>query len=96
MVRKTRTKVLNYRVIIEKEYYDDGIPVYSASVPTLGVFDYGDTIDGVLKSIKDGIESVIEFLTEQNREIPVDYPNESIVTFAEIKVPAKSARLIVS
>lgn len=94
MARKSQTKVLNYRVIIEKEYYDDGTPVYNASVPTLGVFDYGDTIDAVLKSVKDGIEGMLEFLTEEGREIPVDYPNESVVTFTEVTVPAKVARLI--
>jgi len=62
MAKKVRTKVLNYRVIIEKEYYDDGTPVYTASCPTLGVFDYGESIEKVLESIKDGIESTIEFL----------------------------------
>mgnify|MGYP001575944349 CR=1 FL=1 len=94
MTKKVSKNILNYRVIIEKEYYDDGKEVYGASCPTLGVFDYGDSIDKVLASIKDGIESVIEFLTEQGREIPVDRPNESIVTFTEVEVPPKSARLI--
>ena len=96
MAKKIQRKVLNYRVIIEKESCDDGTSVYSASCPTLGVFDYGDSIDEVLKSIKDGIEGVIEFLTEEGREIPVDYPNESIVIFTEIEVPVKSTRLICS
>lgn len=94
MVKKVNRKILNYRVIIEKEYYDDGKAVYSASCPTLGVFDYGSSIDKVLASIKDGIESVIEFLTEQGREIPVDHTDESIVTFTEVKIPPKSARLV--
>lgn len=80
MAKKVHTKVLNYRVIIEKEFYADGTPVYTASCPTLGVFDYGTTIDEVLASIKDGIESIIEFLIEQGRELPIDLPHESIVT----------------
>jgi len=62
MRKEVRKKVLGYRVIIEKEYYDDGSPVYTASCPTLGVFDYGDSIEGVLKSIKDGIGGTIDFL----------------------------------
>lgn len=95
MAKKTQAKVLNYRVIIEKEYYEDGTPVYSASCPTLGAFDYGGTIEEALSGIKDGIEGVIDFLTEQGREIPVDYPAESIVTFAEIKLSPRSARLAV-
>ena len=95
MVKKLRTKILDYRVIIEKEYYDDGTPVYTASCPTLGVFDYGDSIEKTLVSIKDGIESTIEFLTEQGREIPIDFLAESIVTFAEVEVPLESVRLLV-
>ena len=93
--KKLRTKILDYRVIIEKEYYDDGVPIYTASCPTLGVFDYGDNIEDVLASIKDGIEGTIEFLTEQGREIPIDFPAESIVPFAEVEVPLESARLVV-
>ena len=96
MAKKVRKNVLNYRVIIEKERYEDGSIVYSASCPTLGVFDYGKSIEKVLKSIKDGIESVIEFLTEQGREIPIDYPEESIVTFTQVEIPPKTARLIVA
>ncbi len=91
-----QTKILDYRVIIEKEYYDDGTPVYSASCPTLGVFDYGDSIEKALTGIKDGIGGAIAFLTEQGREIPVDYLAESIVTFAEVKVPLESARLVLA
>lgn len=94
MDKELQTKILNYRVIIEKEYYDDGASVYSASCPTLNVFDYGDSIEEVLASIKDGIESVIAFLTEESREIPVDYPAESIVTFTEVEVPLESVPLV--
>lgn len=93
MAKKVQKRILNYRVIIEKEYYDDGTPVYTASCPTLGVFDYGGSIEGALESIKDGIGGTIEFLTEQGREIPVDFPAESIVTFAEVEVSPDSARL---
>ena len=91
-----RTNILNYRVIIEKEYYDDGTPIYSASCPTLGVFDYGDSIEKALTGIKDGVESAIAFLTEQGREIPVDCPAESIVTFTEVEVPLESVRLVLA
>jgi len=94
MTKKLQTKIFNYRVIIEKEHYDDGTPVFSASCPTLGVFDYGDSIEKVLESIRDGIEGTIEFLTEQGREIPIDYPAESIVTFTEVEVPLESVPLV--
>jgi len=49
------TKVLNYRVIIEPECYPDGGKVYNAHCPTLGIADYGDSVEEVLESIKEGI-----------------------------------------
>lgn len=51
--------LLNYRVIIEPEVQGRKT-VYSAYCPTLGVADYGDSIDEVLKSIKDGLDLAIE------------------------------------
>lgn len=53
-------KVLNFRVIIEKEKYPDGTPVYTAFCPTLGVADYGETVEEVLRSIKDGIKLTVD------------------------------------
>jgi len=70
MAKKYQVDTLNYRVIIEKDTSESGNPLYTASCPTLGVFDYGDSLDEVLKGIRDGIEGVIEFLTDQKREIP--------------------------
>jgi len=53
--------VLNYRVIIEPEKMGKKT-VYNAYCPTLGVADYGDSVEDVLKSIKDGIKLAIECL----------------------------------
>ena len=53
--------VLNYRVIIEPEKMGKKI-VYNAYCPTLGVVDYGDSIEEVLESIKDGIKLAIDCL----------------------------------
>ncbi|MEK7542491.1 MAG: type II toxin-antitoxin system HicB family antitoxin [Patescibacteria group bacterium] len=93
MVKKVQAKILNYRVIIEKEYYPDGTPVYTAFVPTLGVADYGPTIDKVLKSLKDGIELAIECLVEERKEVPVDKVEETMVVHTQVLAP-KSARLV--
>lgn len=57
--------VLNYRIIIEKEKYEDRSTVYVAYCPTLGISDYGDTIEAVLASIKDGIELAVESLAKK-------------------------------
>ena len=83
------TKVLNYRVIIEPETYPDGSKVYNAYSPTLGIADYGNSVEEVLKSIKDGIELAIESLAKDGQEIPVDNIEEQIVTSTKVNLPAK-------
>ena len=83
-----KTKVLNYRVIIEPEKYEDGSLVYSASCPTLGVHDYGDTVEGVLASIKDGIELAVESLVKEGKEVPVDDVEKQIIATTGINVPS--------
>lgn len=82
------TKVLNYRVIIEPEKYPDGNKVYNAYCPTLGVVDYGDSVEKVLASIKDGILLAVECLAEERKEVPVDNLEEQIVTATKIVVPS--------
>lgn len=81
-------KVLNYRIVIEPEKYDDGSTVYVAYCPTLGVSDYGDTVEEVLASIKGGIELAVESLVKEKSEVPVDTVEEQIITSAKISVPS--------
>ena len=80
-------KVLNYRIIIEPETYEDGSVVYVAHCPSLGISDYGDTVEEVLKSIKDGIELAVEGLIEEGQEVPVDEVNDQIITTSSINAP---------
>ena len=84
-----QAQVLNYRIIIEPEKMGKKT-VYNAFCPTLGVADYGDTIDEALKSIKEGIELATECLAEEGREIPVDNIKEQVVTTAQVKAPANA------
>ena len=83
------TKILNYRVIIEPEKYPDGSQTYNAYCPTLGVADYGDTVEEAMESIKEGILLAIECLAKEKREVPVDNLNEQIVAAARIVIPSK-------
>lgn len=80
-------KVLNYRVIIEPETYSNGNRVYNAYCPTLEVTDYGDSVEEVLASIKDGIELAVESLAKEEKQIPVDNIEEQIVTTAKVNIP---------
>ena len=80
-------QVLNYRIIIEPEKMGKKV-VYNAYCPTLSVADYGDSIDEVLESIKDGIELALEHLVREGEEIPVDTPEKDVVATAQVKAPA--------
>lgn len=86
-MKKTQSyRVLNYRVIIEPEIVD-GKTVYNAFCPTLEVSDYGDSVDEVLKSIKDGIMLAIECLVEDGKSVPVDQTEQQIVATASVRLP---------
>ena len=76
-------RVLNYRVIIEPEKVGRKT-VYNAYVPTLGVVDYGDTIEEVLASIKDGIKLAIECLVEEKKYVPQDRTEKQFITTVKI------------
>ena len=91
MAKKLRTKVLNYRVIIEKEYYEDGTPVYSTCVPTLGIADCGPTIEKALENTKECIKFHVEFLVEEGEKVPLpDDVYNSLVTNSQVEVvPSK-------
>ena len=45
----------------------NGETVYNAYCPKLGIDDYGDSVDEVLKSIKDGIQLAVDCLIEIKR-----------------------------
>ena len=79
-------QVLNYRIIIEPEKMGKKV-VYNAACPTLGVYDYGDSIDEVLISIKDGIELAIEVLGDEGQDVPVDDTEKGVVVAAQIDAP---------
>jgi predicted RNase H-like HicB family nuclease len=86
-MKKKETQVLNYRVIIEKEYYDDGTPVYVAQVPTLGIADDGLTIEEALKNIKAMIKFHVECLIEEGERVPVpDNTNDSILVTPQVEI----------
>lgn len=79
------TKILNYRIIIKQEK-DGKKKVYLAECPTLGVYDWGNTIEASLKSIREGIECHIGSLMEDGQEVRVDYPEKEFVTETQVTV----------
>lgn len=82
------TKVLNYRILITPEKHE-GRTVYNAYSPTLGVADWGETIEQAKHHIKGAIECHVEGLIEDNQPIPTpDEPDVMIVT-TSITLPRK-------
>ncbi|OGY29883.1 MAG: hypothetical protein A3F33_02555 [Candidatus Woykebacteria bacterium RIFCSPHIGHO2_12_FULL_43_10] len=81
------TRIANYRIIIEPEI-QKGQKVYNAYCPTLGVADYGNSIEEVLKSIKDGIQLAIESLVDEGKEVPTDNIKEQVITSTEVTIPS--------
>ena len=83
-------RVLNYRIIVEPEKYDDGSTVFVAYCPTLGISDYGDTIEEVLASLKDGIELAVASLVKQDQEVPTDDIQDQLITSTTVNFPLSS------
>ena len=82
-------QLLNYRIIIDKETYPDGSLVHVAHCPTLGISDYGDSVEEVLKSIKEGIELAVESLSKEKQEVPIDNIDDQIITSTKVYVSSR-------
>lgn len=81
------TTVLNYRIIVEKEKnraFKQGY-VYVTYVPTLGISDFGDTIDEALKQTEEAIKLYVETLVEENQPIPSPDTEESFMTIQKMQ-----------
>lgn len=72
--------ILSYNVIIKKEAKD-----YIAYVPTLGISDFGKTLESAQKNIKDAITCHIEGLKKASQEIPT--PDSTNYFISQVSVP---------
>lgn len=82
------TKVLNYRIIIEKEASPRTKKVlYVAYCPKFGISDWGTSIDEALAHMQEAIECHIESLVKHGEEVPVSDEETFVVTTANIRVP---------
>lgn len=80
-----QTKVLNYRIIIEPEKQGKKT-VYNAYCPTLGVADYGNSIDDSIKNIKSLIKFHIESLLEEGLGVPQENTTKEIITSTTVSI----------
>lgn len=89
-----KTTLLNYRIIVEPDKETGtGKPGYTASCPTLGVADDGDTIDEALQRIKSLIKFHLECLVEEGEPLPAPDNEDSLITTIKVDAPAINATL---
>lgn len=82
-----KTTILRYQVIIRKEGKQ-----YIADVPTLGISDFGDTLEKAKKNIQGAIECHIEGLIKTGTEVPKPDTSDYYISLTEVIVP-RSVRL---
>lgn len=78
-------QVLNYRIIIEPEKMGKKV-VYNAYCSTLGVADYGDSIDEAFKNIQSLVKFHIESLLKDGLEVPMENTGAEVVTSAKVSI----------
>lgn len=65
----TKKGLLNYRILVEKEETEKG-NVFVSYVPSLGISDFGKTIDEAIENTEKAIKLYIETLSGLKKEIP--------------------------
>ena len=85
-------KVLNYRVIVEKEEQERSI-VYVAYAPSLGISDFGKTIDEAVQHITDAIKLYLETLLEMERPVPNQDSDDYFITTSKVEIDNNQVHL---
>lgn len=95
IMKRKNMKILNYRVILEKETANNGETAYVSYVPSLGISDYGDTVEETLNRTEELIRFHLECLIEEGERIPLpDDPANILVTNSQIRIDVPTDRLV--
>ncbi len=78
-----KTSVSNYLIIVEKEQ-QDGKTVYVAYAPSLGLSDFGATIDRAVANTEQAIALYLETLVELGEPVPPADNDDFYVTTRKI------------
>ena len=78
-----KTTVLKYNVIIKKEG-----KYYVAYVPTLGISDFGRSVDVARTNVETAISVHIEGLIKTDSEIPGPDSSDFYISQSQVSVPA--------
>lgn len=76
-----KTTILRYNVIIRKEGRN-----FIAYVPTLGISDFGNTLDSAKDHVHDAIACHIEGLVKTNTEVPAPDAEDFYISHAEVPI----------
>lgn len=82
-----KTKALNYRIIVEKEPQETEA-VYVAYAPSLGLSDFGATVDKAVANIEQAIKLYLETLVELKEPVPPPDADDYYVTTKKIEFGA--------
>lgn len=74
-----RTNILRYNIIIRKEGR-----YYIAEAPTLGISDFGKSIEEAKENIKEALKCHVEGLIKTKSEIPAPDSEEFYITNTEV------------
>ncbi len=64
-----KTTVLDYRIIVESEQQGKHV-IYVAYAPSLGVSDFGESVEKAVDNIEQAIKLYLETLVDLNQPIP--------------------------
>lgn len=78
-----KTKLLNYRIIVEKESQGSET-VYVSYAPTLGVSDFGPTVEAAVANIEEAIKLYVETLIDLKEPVPEPDTDDFYVTTKKI------------
>lgn len=77
-----KTTVLRYNILIKKEGKN-----YVAYVPTLGISDFGKTVDEAQKHVRGAITCHIEGLLKTHTEVPAPDTQKVYLSQTEVTIP---------
>jgi len=78
-----KTTALKYNVMIKKEG-----KYFVAYVPTLGISDFGKTVDDARKNVEAAISIHIEGLIKTDSEVPAQDSTDFYISQYQVNVPA--------
>ncbi|KKQ76709.1 MAG: hypothetical protein US98_C0028G0006 [Parcubacteria group bacterium GW2011_GWC1_38_6] len=78
-------KVYNYRILVEKEKTKQGV-VFVSYVPTLGISDFGKTIDETVLNTEKAIKIYLKTQASLKREIPQQDNDEYFIVNKKVEL----------